>query len=273
MSYASNTSSPGGPRIAAFFDLDKTIIATSSAAAFSRPFYAGGLISRASAIRSAYAHFLFMLGGANADQTERMRAQLSDLVTGWPVEQVTAIVSDTLHQYIDPYVYAEALELIEMHRSKGHHIVIVSASGAELVTPIAAMLVADDSIATKMQIVDGKYTGQIDFYAYGPNKASSIEELAAARGYHLDQCYAYSDSITDAPMLSVVGHGFTVNGDRALRKLGQEQGWPNLTFERPVQLRKTLSPTSALAILAVCAGVFAGAALVLRSIRRQRRKK
>lgn len=248
MNHFRTSSAANSRRIAAFFDLDKTIIATSSAAAFSRPFYAGGLITRAGALRSAYAHFMFMVGGANADQTERMRAQLSTMVTGWPVEQVTAIVSDTLHQFIDPFVYAEALELIEMHRAKGHDIIIVSASGAELVTPIGVMLGADDSIATKMEIKDGKYTGQIDFYAYGPNKATAITDLARERGYDLAQCFAYSDSITDAPMLSTVGHAYTVNADRALRKLALDQGWDNLVFRRPVSLRKTMSPSKALAL-------------------------
>ncbi len=260
-------------RIAAFFDLDKTIIATSSAAAFSRPFYAGGLISRTDAIRSAYAHFLFMLGGANADQTERMRVQLSNLVAGWHVEQVTAIVSDTLHQFIDPYVYAEALELIEMHRAKEHDIVIVSASGAELVTPIATMLGADDSIATQMEITDGRYTGHIDFYAYGPNKALAIANLAAERGYDLSQCYAYSDSITDAPMLDVVGHGYTVNADRALRKLAQSEGWGSLIFDRPVSLRKTLSPSKALAITGSVFLALGLIATVTRLTNRSRTKK
>ncbi|XBH21639.1 HAD-IB family hydrolase [Jonesiaceae bacterium BS-20] len=259
-------------RIAAFFDLDKTIIATSSAAAFSRPFYAGGLISRAGALRSAYAHFMFMVGGANADQTERMRAQLSSMVTGWPVEQVTAIVSDTLHQFIDPYVYAEALELIEMHRAKGHDIIIVSASGAELVTPIATMLGADDSIATKMEIKDGKYTGQIDFYAYGPNKALAIIDMAHERGYELAQCYAYSDSITDAPMLGVVGHAYTVNADRALRRMATSEGWDNLLFRRPVSLHKTMSPSKALAITG--AGLlFLGVGIALAQIMRRKPKK
>lgn len=273
MNYVSGHLGPSSRRIAAFFDLDKTIIATSSAAAFSRPFYAGGLISRAGAIRSAYAHFLFMLGGASADQTERMRIQLSRLVTGWHVEQVTAIVSDTLHQFIDPYVYAEALELIEMHRAKGHDIVIVSASGAELVTPIATMLGADDSIATQMEIKDGRYTGQIDFYAYGPSKAVAIADLAAERGYDLAQCFAYSDSITDAPMLGVVGHGYTVNADRALRKLAQTEGWGSLTFDRPVSLRKTLSPSKAFAITGSVVLAAATVATITRLIKHSNRKK
>ena len=234
---------------AAFFDLDKTIIATSSAAAFSRPFYAGGLISRGAVLRSAYAHFLYMVGSADADQTERMRAHLSSMVTGWPVDQVSAIVAETLHQYIDPYVYSEAVELIEWHHAAGRDVVIVSASGYELVDPIAAVLGADHAIASRMQVEDGRYTGLIDFYAYGEHKAAAITDLAAERGYDLERSFAYSDSITDAPMLGVVGHGFAVNPDRTLRRLATEKGWGVLTFDRPVALSRVARTRSAVAIL------------------------
>ena len=254
-------------RSAAFFDLDKTIIATSSAAAFSRPFYAGGLISRGAVLRSAYAHFLYMVGSADADQTERMRAHLSSLVTGWPVEQVSSIVAETLHQYIDPYVYSEAVGLIAGHHAAGRDVVVVSASGSELVEPIAAVLGADHVIATRMEVAEGRYTGLIDFYAYGENKALAITELAERLGYDLAESYAYSDSITDAPMLEVVGHGFAVNPDRTLRRLAAEKGWGVLTFNRPVALRPRLTPrVTVLTALAIAAAA-AGTVLLWRSAR------
>lgn len=258
-------------RVAAFFDLDKTIIATSSAAAFSRPFFAGGLINRADVLRSAYAHFLFMVGGADADQTERMRAHLSSLVTGWDVATVSRIVEETLHEHIDPVVYAEAVELIESHHEHGHDVVIVSASGSEVVEPIAAVLGADHAISSRMTAVDGRYTGEIDFYAYGENKAAAIRELAEREGYDLDASYAYSDSVTDAPMLATVGHAFVVNPDRALRRLAAEHGWGGLTFTKPVALRTHLAATTP--ALAAAGVVAAGAVvwLVWRAVRRRRR--
>jgi HAD superfamily hydrolase (TIGR01490 family) len=244
-------------RVAAFFDLDKTIIATSSSAAFSKPFYAGGLITRGDVLRSAYAHFLYMVGNADADQTERMRAHLSTLATGWDVSKVQQIVAETVHELIDPYVYAEAVNLIAEHHELGHDVVIVSASGVELVEPIAAVLGADHVIATRMAVVDGRYSGQMDFYAYGEDKATAVRELAERHGYDLSRCYAYSDSITDAPMLAAVGHGFAVNPDRTLRRLAAEKGWGVLTFTRPVALRSGLRPPApvlAVAGLAVAAG-------------------
>ncbi|GIG40480.1 HAD family hydrolase [Cellulomonas phragmiteti] len=226
------------PRVAAFFDLDKTIIATSSATAFSKGFLAQGLLTRRSVVASAYAQLAYLLGGADAASTERLRASLARMVVGWDVAQVSTIVRDTLHESIDPSVYAEAVELIAEHQAAGHDVVVVSASGAEVVEPIAEMLGADAVIATRMAVADGRYTGEIDFYAYGDNKAVAIRELAAARGYDLAASFAYSDSVTDAPMLEAVGHGHVVNPDRALRRLAVEHGWEVLTFRRPVPLRQ-----------------------------------
>ena len=260
---------PARPRVAAFFDLDKTIIATSSSAAFSKPFYAGGLITRGDVLRSAYAHFLFMMGNADEDQTERMRAHLSTLATGWDVSKVQQIVAETVHELIDPYVYAEAVNLIAEHHELGHDVVIVSASGAELVEPIATVLGADHVIATRMAVVDGKYTGEMDFYAYGDQKASAMRELADSRGYDLSRCYAYSDSITDAPMLAAVGHGFAVNPDRTLRRLAVDNGWGVLTFTRPVALRSGLRPPTPVLAAAGAAAVLTTAWLVWRVVRRR----
>ena len=81
-------------RSAAFFDLDKTIIARSSSLAFSRPFYASGLINRRTVLRSGYAQFVYLAGGADHDQMERMRQYLQSMVTGWPVAQVRDVVAE-----------------------------------------------------------------------------------------------------------------------------------------------------------------------------------
>ncbi len=255
-------------RAAAFFDLDKTIIATSSATAFSRPFYAGGLITRRDVLRTAYAQFLFLVGGADADQTERLRAHLSSMVAGWDVAQVSAIVSETLHLHIEPTVYAEAVALIEEHHAAGRDVVIVSASGAEVVEPIAALLRADHVIATRMEIVDGRYTGEIAFYAYGESKAAAMRELAERQGYDLAACSAYSDSITDVPMLEAVGAAHVVNPDRALRKIAVERGWEVLRFVRPITLRSKLPPPKhSVPVLAIA--LAAGVAIALLARRRR----
>ena len=123
------------------------------------------------------------------------------------------------------------------------------------------MLGADRVIATRMEIADGHYTGNIDYYAYAEEKARAIEHLAATLGYDLDECYAYSDSVTDVHMLEVVGHPFAVNPDRELRRIATARAWPVLLFVRPVALRRRLPVPPArptLAALAVGGAVAAG---------------
>lgn len=249
---------------AAFFDLDKTIIAKSSTLAFSKPFQAGGLISRGAVLRSAYAQFVYLVGGADHDQMEKMRAFMSQLCAGWDVATVREIVADTLHNIVDPLVYDEAVGLMEEHRAAGRDVVIVSTSGAEVVGPIGEMLGADRVVATRMEIAEGRYTGEIEYYAYAEEKARAIEDLARTMGYDLEQCYAYSDSITDVHMLEVVGHPFAVNPDKELRRAATSRGWPILVFTRPVALRARLPLLPArptIAALAVGGAIAAGGAL------------
>ena len=259
-------------RPAAFFDLDKTIIAKSSTLAFSRSFYAGGLISRRSVLRSAYAQFVYLVGGADHDQMEKMRDFLSELCAGWDVATVQEIVADTLHHIVDPLVFDEAVSLVEEHRLAGRDVIIVSASGSEVVEPIGEMLGADAVIATRMRIEDGRYTGEIDFYAYAENKAAAMRDLAAAKGYDLDRSYAYSDSATDVDMLEAVGHPHAVNPDKELRRHATTKGWPILVFNRPVALRTRVrlpagKPTLAALALGTAASV--GGAIYLGSRRRE----
>jgi len=258
-------------RPAAFFDLDKTIIARSSTLAFSKPFQAGGLISRRTVLRSAYAQFVYHAGGADHDQMEKMRKFLSSLCAGWDVQTVRDIVAETLHNVVDPLVYDEAVSLIEEHHLAGRDVIIVSASGAEVVEPIGEMLGADGVVATRMRIVDGRYTGEIDYYAYGEHKAAALLRLAEEHQYDLSRSYAYSDSATDLQMLEAVGHPYAVNPDRDLRREALNRGWPVLVFSRPVGLRSRMrlpqsGPT--LAAMAVGTAAAVGGAMYVLARRR-----
>lgn len=233
-------------RAAAFFDLDKTVIAKSSALAFGRPLFRHGLINRRAVLRNSYAQFMFLVSGADSDQLDRMRDHLAAMCTGWEVAQVREIVAEALHEMIEPLIYAEAAELIAEHHAAGRDVVIVSGSGAEMVQPIGAMLGADHVVATRMAVQDGRYTGAVDFSAYGPRKAEAVRELAGRQGYDLALCYAYSDSATDVPMLEIIGHPTAVNPDRPLRKVAAERGWPVRSFARPVPLRRHVAAPVAL---------------------------
>ncbi len=256
-------------RTAAFFDLDKTIIARSSSFVFSRSFYQGGLINRRAVLRSAYAHFLYLVGGADHDQMERMRQYLSSLVTSWDVQTVKDIVAETLHTIVDPIVYDEAVTLIEEHHLTGRDVVIVSSSGSEVVEPIGDLLGADHVVATRMVVDAGRFTGEIEDYVYGPAKAEAIRRLAEAQGYDLSRCFAYSDSSTDLAMLEAVGHPYAVNPDRTLRRIAAERGWPVLVFSKPVALRQRVALPDAGPVLAVAAIGASAAGVVWYAARRR----
>jgi HAD superfamily hydrolase (TIGR01490 family) len=258
---------------AAFFDLDKTVIAKSSTLAFGKPFYQGGLVNRRAVLKSTYAQFVYLIAGADADDMDRMRDYLKALCAGWDVEQVRAIVDETLHDLIDPLVYDEAVSLIEEHKAAGRRVVIVSSSGEEVVGPIGEMVGADEVVATRMVVADGRYTGEIEFYSYGPHKAEAVRELAERHGWDLADCWAYSDSVTDLPMLEEVGHPVAVNPDKALRRVASERGWPVLEFRRPVSLRSRLSgvPRPPVPLVAAAVGVGAAAAGWRLYARRARR--
>ncbi|GIU86211.1 MAG: morphological differentiation-associated protein [Acidimicrobiia bacterium] len=223
---------------AAFFDLDKTIIATSSVMALGRPFYREGLISKRTIARGIYAQFVYMLVGADEEKMERMREAMLALTKGWDRARVEEIVRETLDQVITPVIYAEALELIEEHRRAGRKTVIISSSPIETVQAIGEYLGVDDVIATRARVDEqGRYTGELDFYAYGPHKAEAIREMALREGIDLAQSYAYTDSVTDLPMLELVGHPVVVNPDRELMRVARERGWEVRTFAHPVRLR------------------------------------
>ena len=232
---------------AAFFDLDKTILAKSSSFAFARPFYKEGLIGRSDVVRSAYAQFVYLASGADHDQMETMREYMSKLVTGWNVDQVQGIVGETLDDIVDPMVYQEAIDLISEHKAAGREVIIISSSGTDIVEPIGARLGVDLAIGTQVAIEDGTYTGEILFYAYGEGKAEAMRSLAEERGYDLAECFAYSDSQTDLPMLDVVGFPVAVNPDTELRRIATERDWPIVDFRKPVAMREQAQRRSAVA--------------------------
>lgn len=257
----SRVGSEGGRRAAAFFDLDKTILAKSSSFVFARPFYREGLIGRSDVIRSAYAQFVYLASGADHQQMETMREYMSKLVSGWEVEKVQSIVAETLDDIVDPIVFQEAIELMREHQLAGRDVIIISSSGTEIVEPIGERLGADLAIGTQVEVEDGRYTGEVLFYAYGEGKAVAMRSLAEERNYDLADSYAYSDSHTDLPMLEIVGHPVAVNPDAELRRLAVDRGWTVLDFATPVvmreqaQRRQAVAAGSAAAIGAVALGL------------------
>ena len=252
---------------AAFFDLDKTVIARASMAAFGHHFYRGGLISRTTVVRVMATQLVYLHLGASEQKLDRIRESVLRMTRGWDQSEVSRIVRETLDDVVEPIIYAEALELLEQHQAAGRRVYIVSASPEEIVAPLAEYLGVDGVIASRAVVdLDGRYTGEMDFYAYGPFKAQAMRDVAGREGIDLEDSFAYSDSYTDVPMLEAVGHPVAVNPDRVLARLARDRGWEVRQFSRPVRLRDRVPvpnlPTAA--ALTGVALVATGAAVLVR---------
>jgi len=248
------------PGEAAFFDLDKTVIAKAAMLAFGPSLQRAGMLNRWLVVRALWGQIVFRYLGADEGRMRKMRETALRIATGWEQERISALVDNALTEIIDPLVYEEALELIESHRNAGRRVYLVSASPEEIVLPLARHLGVDDAIATRAEIdSDGKYTGGVEFYSAGDNKVVAIREHARRYGFTLDSSFAYSDSITDLPMLEAVGHPVAVNPDRPLLREALARGWEIRTFEisRPLREGRTITPPTPVAV-----GMGAGAALM-----------
>ncbi len=251
---------------AAFFDLDKTIIAKSSTLAFAGTLSKAGFLNRRALMKAGIAQAYYSMFGADHDQLERVREELGEMTKGWDQADLRQLATETVDEVVSPLVFAEALAIIDEHKRSGRRVVVISSSPQEIVAPFGQYLAVDEVIGTRPEVDErGKYTGGLEFYAYGEGKAVAIREMAARDHLDLSACYAYSDSATDLPMLECVGHPVVVNPDKDLRDLAEERDWQVMEFERPVTLRTRLAtvpkPVPVVSGAAVAGGVAAAVAV------------
>ncbi len=266
------TDHPAG-RAAAFFDLDKTIIARSSTLAFARPLNRAGLLSTTAVVKAAIVQAYYVMFGADRDQMERARQELADLTKGWDRARIAQLIAETLHDVVAPLVFAEAVVLIDEHQRAGRLVVVISSGPAEVAEPLGRYVGADRVIATRSETDDdGLFTGKIERYMYGESKAEAVRQLATAEGISLADSYSYSDSATDLPMLESVGHPVAVNPDRELRSVADERDWLVMEFRRPVTLRTRIADIPRPVPL-VGAAVLVGIAAALVTVAALRRRR
>jgi HAD superfamily hydrolase (TIGR01490 family) len=256
---------------AAFFDLDKTVISKSSSLALTRPFYRAGLVTRSQLLRGAYAQLVYLMLGADERRMDRAKESMLALTKGWSKEEVEQVVREALEEVVDPFIYQEALDLVALHQALGRKVYIVSSSPEEVVRPLAERLGVDDVVATLAECIDGRYTGKLEFYCYREQKAERIVEIARQDGIDLQGSFAYSDSITDLPMLEAVGNPVAVNPDRELRKIADQRGWRIRDFRRPVRLRPRLAQVPRPSPVAIAAAAALAALLAWFLLRSRRR--
>jgi HAD superfamily hydrolase (TIGR01490 family) len=215
---------------AAFFDLDRTLISGASAFPVGVEAWRQGLASNTDVLRWGTAALSFKLLGDKGDATDDVRGDFLGKIDGAAVDAVDALGTAVLPRLTDR-VRPEARKLVSMHHEKGRDTWIVSASPDRLVGPLATSLGMTGAIGTRGEVIDGYFTGRLDGpFVYGAGKVEAIEKLASDRGYDLERCYAYSDSISDLPMLESVGHPVAVNPDSELEDIARERGWPVVIF-------------------------------------------
>jgi HAD superfamily hydrolase (TIGR01490 family) len=230
---------PGGGAIkregengAAFFDLDRTLIAGSSSFQFGRAAYKAGMLTRRDLARDGYENLVFRLKGSTDAGTDVIRARVSEMLAGAKVRDLQRLSGSVLAGVL-PRLYPRMLELAYEHQDEGRPIFICTAAAQEMAELMAIVLTFDGAVGSVAEVIDGVYTGREGGpFNYREGKAQAIRELAAREGIDLAASYAYSDSESDLPMLRLVGHPVAVNPDKELARVARAEGWEIMRFER-----------------------------------------
>jgi len=241
-----------GERGAAFFDLDRTLIAGSTAFQFGRAAFRAGLVSRRRLATDAWENVVFRLRGSTDASADATRARIGGLLAGVPVRELRRLAPAVLGGIL-PRVYPRMLEIAYAHQDAGRPVFICTAASQEMAELLAVVLTFDGAVGSVAEVVDGRYTGRgAGPFTYREGKAQAIRELAAREGLDLAASWGYSDSESDLPMLALVGHPVAVNPDAGLARVARARGWEVLRLE---QLGRRLRVAGAAAVLGGAASV------------------
>jgi HAD superfamily hydrolase (TIGR01490 family) len=259
---------------AAFFDLDKTLMAGSSGMVFARVANRKGFVPRGQLARWGLDHMRYRLRGSSDEQTSAVIEVASRIFAEIPEREVDRMGPEVLAGIL-PRIYPQMLDEVHRHQDEGRATFIVSAAGNDLVKTLAAVLGMEGGIGTRWAVgSDGKFTGEMEGpFVYGDGKVEAMQQFAGKHDIDLAESWAYSDSASDLPMLRAVGHAVVVNPDAPLREIARHEGWQVMRFER---LGRKLAIVGATALAAAAGGVGALASrrrgtrtgLVSRSVRR-----
>lgn len=241
---------------AAFFDLDRTLIAGASTFVFGWVAWRKKLLPTRELLSDAINALVFRLTGGSDDQPELVRERILAAVTGRRREELTALNDDILPRLLAS-VRPETRRVVERHHELGRDTYIVSAAPVEIVDPLASALGMTGAIATESEVVEGTYTGRLlSDFCYGAGKVNRVRRLADEKGYDLRLCYAYSDSRSDLPLLELVGHPVAVNPDATLRRTARANNWPIVRFAQRAKVTAT-AVGSGVAVAGMGAGLYA----------------
>jgi len=249
----------GDGRGAAFFDLDKTLMAGSSGVFFARAAYESGMISRKRLALDLYENFRFRLRGSTDDRADEVRKRVGEMIAGVPVSQLQRLSPRVLAGVL-PRLYPEMLERAYTHQDEGMAVYILTAASQEMAEVLAHVLGFEGGLGSRSEVVDGRYTGRpAGPFNYREGKVQAMRELSEREGIDLALSYAYSDSESDLPMLRVVGNPTVVNPDAELRGIAAAEGWPVIHLDRLPRRLKMLGALAAAGALGGLARLHVGA--------------
>jgi HAD superfamily hydrolase (TIGR01490 family) len=247
-----------GRRAAAFFDLDKTLMAGSSGIFFARAAYEAGMVSRTRLLRDVYENLRFRLLGSTDDRADDVRRRVGEMIEGVPVRDLERLSPKVLAGVL-PRLYPEMLERAYAHQDAGQPVYILTAASQEMADLLARVLSFDGGLGSRSEIVDGRYTGRAAGpFNYREGKVLTMGELASRDGLDLGASYAYSDSESDLPMLRAVGNPVVVNPDAPLRRIAAEEGWEVVELDRLRRRLKYLAAVSLGTVVAALGRVLLG---------------
>jgi HAD superfamily hydrolase (TIGR01490 family) len=257
---SANGGAPAAPRAAAFFDLDKTLMAGSSGVFFARAAYETGMISRSRLVKDIYENVRFRLLGSTDDRADDVRRRVGEMIEGVRVRDLERLSPRVLSGVL-PRLYPQMLERAYAHQDAGEPVYILTAASQEMADLLARVLAFDGGLGSRSEIVDGRYTGRpAGPFNYREGKAIVMREVAEREQIDLAASYAYSDSESDLPMLRAVGNAVVVNPDAALRRIALQEGWEIIALDRLGRRLKVLAALGAGTALAS-----AGRALIERA--------
>jgi len=252
--------------VAAFFDVDNTIIRGASSFHLAVGLYRRGFFRNWDLLRFGVHQARYRIFGENKNQIDDLRQQALEIMRGHSVAEVTAIAEDIYDEVLCLRIYPGTQQLLDRHVAAGHSVWLVTATPIEIAEILARRLGATGGLGTIAEHADGYYTGRlVGDMLHGEAKAAAVRSLAAERGIDLAASYAYGDSLNDIPILSTVGRPCAINPEARLRRYAAEVGWPVREFRgRRRTARRGINAAS-------LAGAAWAAGLVIRAVRRSLR--
>ena len=229
---------------AAFFDVDNTLIRGSTIYFLGRGMYQRGYFTKKDISRFVLANLRFRLTGKeNKEEIARFQKSATDFIGGHSVKDIEAIAQEIYDEYVSPAIWQGTIEIAQKHLSSNEEVWLVTAAPEDMAVLIAKRLGLTGALGSKAEIKDGAYTGaMLGALLHGKEKVLAVQDLAQRTGLNLAECYAYSDSHNDLPLLQCVGHPSAINPDAILGLRAMAEGWPIYDFRKARFIGRAISP-------------------------------